>query len=70
MSLTQVVESVSIVIALACLVVLYNWAPYWEFSWFPKTRLGQLFWFLGALGAVLVYVVCAYTVYAPTLPRP
>ncbi len=63
---TPLVKDVVIVVGVMFLVVAYNWSPYLaqKINWIPKTRRGQILWVFAAFGFILVYIICAYTVYS------
>jgi len=63
---TQLVKDVAILVGTVFLVVAYNWFPYLtrKLNWIPKTRRGQILLTLILWGTILVYIICAYTVYS------
>jgi len=63
---TQVAKVAVIVAGAVCLILAYNWWPYWtrKSNWVPKSRTGQIFLVFALYGFFLVYIICAYTVYA------
>lgn len=56
---TQIVKDAVIVAGVVILIVAYNRSPYWtrKFTWFPKTRTGQILWVLVAFSFLLVYAL-------------